>query len=624
MRLHKLFNDDLAALRDPLSSTLSRSRACALMLLVAPWFGAIAALVAPGEPQRGADLILLVVCAACVASGALMLRFPERIPFVVAPVTSAPVIAAYSYFSRGPVPLATSAMFATVTVLVALFFTPRQAAALFVWVYSFLAISEIARSDLRNGLASAILTAGWGATATLVISALRVTVGQLVSRLNEQSRTDSLTGAANRLAFVEQGTVALSSSSSSSHVGLLIIDLDRFKEVNDVLGHRYGDLLLIEVVKRLRAELGPGDTIARLGGDEFAVLLPNLKSRAEATTFAAHLVRVIDRQFTLEDTPVSIGASIGVAIGPEDGRTTTALLQASDLAMYEAKRRRTGYLSSASATSTARENVALIGELREAIHHNQLRLHYQPKVDLQTGEVNSVEALVRWLHPVHGSIPPANFIPIAEQTGLIHELTRWVLREAIDQCAMWRATGRMLDVSVNVSTRSLLDRHFAQTVRDLLSTYNVPPTSLCLEVTETAIMADPENARALLSDFRSIGVQISIDDFGTGYSSLAYLQVIPATELKIDRTFIAALRNVDFDCAIVASTVDLAHRLGMTVVAEGVEDRSAYETLRRLGCDEAQGYFFAAPTDASALSRWLDERIESPREALLAVSARPS
>ncbi len=611
MRLHKLFDDDLAALRDPLCSPLSRSRAGALILVVAPWFGGLAVVVSPGEASRGADAIMLLICAFSILAGAFMLRFPNRFPFVLAPIVGSFVTAVYSYLSRGPTPLSTSAMFATMAVLTALFFTPKHAALLCVWIYTCLSVSEIARSDLRNGLASTLLAGGWGVTATAVVSALRVTVGQLVERLNRQSRTDALTGVANRLAFVEQGDAALAAATTSSGVGLLIVDLDRFKEINDVLGHRYGDLLLTAVAGRLETEVGQRGMVARLGGDEFAVLLPNLRSRRSAAEFAAHLVRSLDAQFMLDGTPVTIGASIGVAVGPDDGKRTTALLQAADLAMYQAKKRRSGYQEGVSATSTAPENIVLIGDLRDAINERQLKLHYQPKIDLRTGEVRSCEALVRWLHPVHGFIPPTSFIPIAEQTGLIHQLTRWVLRDAMHQCARWRADGRMLGVSVNVSARDLLDRTFVTTVRETLRDSGVPSSALCLEVTETSIMADPERASAVLHEFRSSGVQISIDDFGTGYSSLAYLRTIPANELKIDRTFITTLREGDMDSAIVASTLHLAHRLGMSVVAEGVEDAATSEMLHTLGCEQAQGYFFARPMPAEDVSRWLDSR-ETP------------
>ncbi len=615
MRLHNLFDDDLAALRDPLSSTLSRSRAGALILVVAPWFGGLAVVVSPGEASRGSDAIMLAICAFSILAGAFMLRFPNRFPFVLAPIVGSFVTAIYSYLSRGPMPLSTSAMFATVAVLTALFFAPKHAALLCIWIYTCLSVSEIARSDLRNGLASSLLAGGWGVTATVVVSALRVTVGQLVERLNRQSRTDTLTGVANRLAFVEKGDAALAAATTSSGVGLLIVDLDRFKEINDVLGHRYGDLLLTAVAERLESEVGRRGTVARLGGDEFAILLPDLRSRRSATEFAAHLVRSLDTQFMLDGTPVTIGASIGVAVGPDDGRRTTALLQAADLAMYQAKKRRSGYQDSFSATSTAPENIVLIGELRDAIIERQLQLHYQPKIDLRTGDVQACEALVRWQHPIHGFVPPTSFIPIAEQTGLIHQLTRWVLREAMQQCARWRSEGHMLSVSVNVSARDLLDRTFVTTVRETLRDCGVPSSALCLEVTETSIMADPERASAVLREFRASGVQISIDDFGTGYSSLAYLRTIPANELKIDRTFITTLRDGDLDSAIVASTLHLAHRLGMSVVAEGVEDSATSETLRRLGCESAQGYFFARPMPAEGVTKWLLGR-EKPAAAV--------
>ena len=607
MRLSGLFEPELARALDPTTTMRSRSESAAVILIIAPWFSGGAALLAPGEAFPGADRYILLMSALSVIGGVLLHRFPNRIPFLAIPPVGAVLMGVYGCLGRGPSPLATGGMFATLAVMVAMFFSPRDAFPINSFVASCLLVSELVRSPGRAAWAAALPTIGWVGTATVVVSSLRGTVNELFAKLNRQSRTDDLTGVSNRRAFVETGIAMLDGRPADTKVGLLLVDVDRFKEINDTLGHRFGDLLLVDVARRLSEQLRESDFIARLGGDEFAILLPGLRHRDDASSLAAHLVRVLDDPFLLDGTPISIGTSIGVAVSPDDGHSTSVLLQAADLAMHEAKVTRVGYLQSASATSNAPANVLLLGELRDAISNDQLVLHYQPKLRVVGGALTGCEALVRWQHPARGLVPPDNFIPIAERTGLIHQLTLWVVNETLRQSAQWKTEGRELCISVNVSTRSLLDRHFVATIADRLHTYDVAPELLCLEVTESTIMSDPDAACGVLSDLRDLGVRISIDDFGTGYSSLAYLRSIPATELKIDRTFISAIGGagaLGANVAIVDATLHLAHNLGLTVVAEGVEDGSALDVLNRLGCDEAQGYFFARPLPSADFVGW--------------------
>ena len=623
MRLSGLFEPELARALDPTTTMRSRSESAAVIMIIAPWFSGGAALLAPGEAFPGADRYILLMSALSVIGGALLHRFPNRIPFLAIPPLGAVLIGVYGYLGRGPSPLATGGMYATLAVMVAMFFSPREAFRINSFVASCLLLSELVRSPGRAAWAAALPTIGWVGTATVVVSSLRGTVNELFARLNRQSRTDDLTGVSNRRAFVETGIAMLDSRPIDTKVGLLLVDVDRFKEINDTLGHRFGDLLLVDVARRLSEQLRESDFIARLGGDEFAILLPGLRHRDDASSLAAHLVRVLDDPFLLDGTPISIGASIGVAVSPNDGRSTSVLLQAADLAMHEAKVTRVGYLQSASATSDAPANVLLLGELRDAISNDQLVLHYQPKLRVVGGALTGCEALVRWQHPARGLVPPDNFIPIAERTGLIHQLTLWVVNETLRQSAQWKTEGRELCISVNVSTRSLLDRHFVATIADRLHTYDVAPELLCLEVTESTIMSDPDAACDVLSDLRDLGVRISIDDFGTGYSSLAYLRSIPATELKIDRTFISEIGgadSLDANVAIVDATLHLAHNLGLTVVAEGVEDGDALDVLNRLGCDEAQGYFFARPLPSADFVDWRSARTLEPASATSATS----
>lgn len=391
-------------------------------------------------------------------------------------------------------------------------------------------------------------------------------------------------------------------------IALLTMDLDRFKEINDTFGHHVGDILLQQVGTRLRRVIvEPSAIIARLGGDEFAVLLSKATKRQTQEVTAALRV-AFEEPFIIEGFPVQVATSIGAALYPEHGEDALTLLRHADIAMYEAKREHEGYLLYDSSRDRCNaRRLALTGALRHAIAKNELCLYYQPKVDLRTNTIHSVEALVRWQHPEFGFIPPDQFIPLAEQTGLITQLTLWVLENAIRQCREWMDGGLDLSIAVNLSMWDLREEMLPATIATLLECYDVPPRLLRVELTESTMMTDVERALNVLLQIAEQGVQVSVDDFGTGYSSLAYLKRLPISELKIDRSFVQHMSNVETDATIVRSTVMMAHGLGLQVVAEGVEDEATTQLLSELKCDMAQGYYISRPVPASTLIQWLRE-----------------
>ena len=416
------------------------------------------------------------------------------------------------------------------------------------------------------------------------------------ANLEHQALHDVLTDLPNRVLLQDRAQQSLLVAQRGAHsMALLLLDLDRFKEVNDTLGHHTGDILLKETAARLRHALRESDTIARLGGDEFAVLLPTADA-AGAVETAQRLVAALEPSFDLEGRRVDIRASIGIALADATDDTPDALMRRADVAMYAAKRSGSGYrLYDADQDENRPERLALIADLRQAVANGELEVHYQPKLDLRTGRIASVEALARWQHPVRGHVAPAVFIPLAESIGLIEQLTRWVLEAALKQCREWRDAGIELAVAVNVSMRDLHDPGLPDTIAGLLGMHGLVPDMLTVEITESTLMADPTRALAITGALSGMGVRLAIDDFGTGYSSLAYLRQLPIDELKIDRTFVGHLATNPDDGAIVRSTISLAHDLGLPVVAEGVEDRRAYELLAAYGCDVAQGYFISRP-----------------------------
>ena len=428
--------------------------------------------------------------------------------------------------------------------------------------------------------------------------------GKLVERLRDESLHDSLTGLANRTNF--QDALGELGNGHEGTSAVMLMDLDRFKEVNDTLGHESGDILLCEISRRLSELVGDRGTIARLGGDEFAVLLPSVEGASEAAATAEELLVALEQPFPVGDLNLEVGASIGVVLSPDHGTDAATLLQRADVAMYAAKEARSGVeLYNPDHDEYSPRRLVLANELRHAIDRGQLTVHYQPKADLRTGEVTGVEALLRWHHPEYGFIPPDEFIPLAEHTGSIRPLTRWVLAAAISQCGAWRRNGVELEVAVNLSMRSLLDMGLPEEVENLLARAGLHPRSLTLEITESTIMADPVRSMGVLHDLSDLGTTLSIDDFGTGYSSLSYLKRMPVGEVKVDRSFVMNMASDDNDLVIVRSTIDLARNLGLQVVAEGVENRPTWDQLASLGCDAAQGYYLGRPMPVMQLDRWL-------------------
>jgi diguanylate cyclase (GGDEF)-like protein len=435
---------------------------------------------------------------------------------------------------------------------------------------------------------------------------------KLAHELREQSAAnihqamhDSLTGLPNRSLLLERLTDA---SSKGSRGALMLLDIDNFKEINDTLGHHNGDLLLEQVAERLTATLNVNDVIARLGGDEFAVIMPGVSDPNESSEVAVRIRRVLGEPFFLndEDLPLDVRASIGIVFYPRFGRDPGQLMQRADVAMYRAKKNRSGheiYQPEHDVYSPSR--LALIGELRRAIDNRELLVFYQPKADLKTGQIRGAEALVRWQHPRLGFLSPAEFIPLAEHTGLIRPLTLYVLDEALRESRRWTALGIRLQVSVNLSVQSLLDNHLPGQVRDLLAKWGVPASDLELEITESTIMSDPARAMAVLLELDGMGVALSIDDFGTGYSSLSYLKQLPVSSIKIDRSFVMNMGRSENDAVIVRSTIDLGRNLGLDVVAEGVESQDDWIKLAALQCNIAQGYYLSRPVPANDLTQWL-------------------
>jgi diguanylate cyclase (GGDEF)-like protein len=431
--------------------------------------------------------------------------------------------------------------------------------------------------------------------------------------LGHQALHDMLTSLPNRSCFYDRTEQAMRQGArDGSNSAVMLFDLDRFKEINDTLGHKYGDRVLTEVGPRIRRALRDADTVARLGGDEFCVLLPRVDALSDALEVAERVIAVLGEPLEIDGMVLSIEASCGIAMAPEDGDTADLLLQRADVAMYVAKDSNVNvvaYTDELNLNTPGR--LTLLGDLRTAVAEDQLFLHYQPKANLESGQIQGVEALVRWQHPALGLLPPCDFIPVAEHTGLIKPLTAWVLATALRQCRVWldetQARGwNDLSMAVNLSTRSLLDDGFPEEVKAALDRWDIPAHLLELEITESAIMTDPKKARRLLTELAELGVRIAIDDFGTGYSSLAYLKDLPVSQLKIDQSFVQHMHDDLNDAIIVRSVVDLGHNLGLQTVAEGVEDHETWDQLTQLGCDDAQGYFLAKPMAPSDLISWLE------------------
>ncbi|MFT7558461.1 MAG: diguanylate cyclase (GGDEF)-like protein [Flavobacteriales bacterium] len=416
---------------------------------------------------------------------------------------------------------------------------------------------------------------------------------------------DSLTGLPNRALLYRKVEEAFKNNRANSDMALLLIDLDRFKEINDTLGHIVGDKVLKQLGPRLEQELGdmPG-IVARLGGDEFAIFLPKIRNHQHAVVMAHRFLDAICQAFDLENFQTEISASIGVSLAPRQATDISTLMRYADVAMYHAKTHLKGIsIYDPGYDSHSPKRLELMGALGRAIREGQLFLEYQPKVDLLSDKIYGVEALVRWMHPQLGRVPPAEFVPIAEMSNMIYPMSLWVLEHGVRQCAQWRAKGLDLSCAVNLSARNLMDDRIVSDLARLLKDNDVPGHCIEVEITESSLMIDPERAQATLMKIHDLDVGLSIDDFGTGYSSLAYLKRLPVGTLKIDCAFVQGMLDDDQNEIIVKSTIQLAHNLGLLVVAEGVETQDVYKRLAEMGCDNAQGYYIAKPLSVEALEQ---------------------
>jgi len=423
------------------------------------------------------------------------------------------------------------------------------------------------------------------------------------TQLEYQAKHDPLTQLPNRIAIGEIIEHAVQSAKlAGEKLIFCLIDLDALKEVNDTLGHDSGNILLNEVTRRLQGTLRSSDQIGRFGGNKFATIHRHIEFTG-AETISNRLLESFEPIFEINGHNLYVRATLGMAIYPDHATGSQLLIQKAETALHKARKMALDFtLYDVSLDNNSTQRLRLTHDLRNAIHNEDLELYYQPKLDVRRGTVTSVEALARWIHPQYGFVPPDTFIDIAEHTGLIHPLTDWVLRTAIEQCSRWRDTGQHLGVSVNLSAHNLHGKILASQIANLIEYWNILPEQLCLEITETAMMTDPEHAKELLNTLDRLGVRISIDDFGTGYSSLAYLKQLPVDELKIDKSFVLNMTHDENDASIVRATVGLAHDLGLEVVAEGVEDQAAQNELSRLGCEYIQGFHIGKPVPPKDLT----------------------
>ncbi len=430
--------------------------------------------------------------------------------------------------------------------------------------------------------------------------------------LQHQALHDALTSLPNRVLMQDRLQQATRAAKRDEHsLALMITDLDRFKEINDTLGHHYGDLLLQQVAVRLRAALRDSDTVARLGGDEFAILLPAIQHEEQAIQAALKISKAMEAPFILENQHFHVGISIGIAMYPKDGEESSHLMRRADVAMYVCKRSHNEYaFYSPEQDQHSATRLAMASELRRAMEEKQLFVHYQPTVDLKTKRVIGVEALLRWQHPDKGNVLPNEFIPLAEQTGMIKSITAFVMEETLQQLHAWQTIGLNLRMSINLSARNLNDPELASNIATQIERWQARPQQVHLEITESAIMEDPTRAMNTLSRLSAMGIKLSIDDFGTGYSSLAYLKQLPVQEIKIDRSFVEEMLLNNEDKVIVRSTIDLAHNMGHIVIAEGVTSEDSLQLLQEMDCDLAQGFHICKPMQANQVLKWLKDNGE--------------
>ena len=426
---------------------------------------------------------------------------------------------------------------------------------------------------------------------------------------------NALTELPNRILLIDRLEQAINTASlEKSKIAILVLDIDRFKDINDTLGHNTGDRVIKQIGYRLRKTIPEPDTVARLGGDEFGIILKKFDTKEDTNKVVQKIKEALHVSLKLEGVRLDIDASLGIIFYPEHGKDAQTLLQRADVAMYQAKQKHRDFIVYTTALDRCNtRRLTLMGELREAIINNELVAYYQPKIDIKTGMIREVETLVRWKHKVHGLIPPDDFIPMAEQTGLIKQLTLWILHESLMQCEKWNNEGFELRIAVNLSTSDLLDVEFPETITRALDAHNVSPEKLLLEITESSVMLDANRALEVLTSLSALGVRLSVDDFGTGYSSLSYLSKLPVSELKIDKSFVMNMGSNSNDALIVQATIDLGHNLGLEVVAEDVETASIISLLQPLGCDTLQGYYFTKPLGAQEFNTWRGQNIATGR-----------
>ena len=483
------------------------------------------------------------------------------------------------------------------------------------FIFGYLAFAALVPAPFN--ITQLIVTAvffGGSCFVTIVVRMGLSTIRRMSSMASEEhyrAMHDDLTELPNRVLFSEQVEHAIQANrGTGQQLAVFIMDLDRFKEVNDTLGHFYGDRLLKQVAPRLRDALHNNELVARLGGDEFGVLLPNIDSLNAATETAQRILRALEESFWVEGYHLDISISIGIAFFPEHGQTGDQLLQKADVAMYLAKHRNEGFMIYDPSQDLHTVNrLALMGDLRQAIDKQTLELYYQPQVDIVTGRVASVEALLRWHHPQRGLIACNEFITLAEQTGMIKPLTQWVLNAVLHQSARWRSAGIELTIALNLSVKNFHEPHLTQNIQKGLQQWDVDASRLRLEIVESAMMQDPLHVRSIIERLNALGILFSIDDFGTGYSSLSHLKQLPVDEIKIDQSFVTGMANDEDSAVIVRAIIDLAHNLGCDVVAEGVESQDILDLLVILGCDRVQGHYISPPLPPDQLSAWLDSGI---------------
>jgi diguanylate cyclase (GGDEF)-like protein/PAS domain S-box-containing protein len=425
--------------------------------------------------------------------------------------------------------------------------------------------------------------------------------------LRRQATLDVLTELPNRMLLLERLEKAIDAARGKKGItALLLMDLDRFKEVNDTFGHHFGDMLLKEISVRLRNLLSPNDTLSRLGGDEFGLFLTRASDTNDVASVARRVLDSLQQPFAIDGHLLEVGASIGIAMYPTHGTDARMLLRRADAAMYSAKEANVGYaFHNQEHESQTPEQLALIVEMRGAMERDEFELYYQPKLHLSSGLMTRAEVLIRWNHPKRGFLSPAAFIPIAERTGLIKPMTDWVIDRMLKQCRQWHDTGAPVHVAVNISAKSLQEQALPVKIQAALDKWNIDARFMKIEITESSIMADPAHALAITSMLQSMGVRLSLDDFGTGFSSLTNLRQLPIDELKIDKSFVMGMTASEADTTIVRTMVDLAHNLGKQVCAEGVEDELTWRRLGEMGCDLAQGYWISKPLPAGDFLAWL-------------------